>query len=155
MEAPVIKDIPTQTVIAMRHTGDHDAIAGVHHELRTWAKEHDVEITGPGTTVFLGQLHEFDPKIGTFEVCLPIAAPVEASDPVACKELPAVKVAAVKVKGPYADIPGHYSEFLAWADSESWEIIGPPREVYIKHPDASGGGDPSEFVTEIQFPVNA
>ena len=46
-------------------------------------------------------------------------------------------------------------EFLAWADAEGWEIVGDPREVYLVHPDASGGGDPEQFVTELQFPVNA
>ena len=52
-----------------------------------------------------------------------------------------MQVAYVTVKGPYSRMPGHYTEFLAWDDWEGWEIIGPPREVYIKHPDAEGKGE--------------
>jgi effector-binding domain-containing protein len=44
---------------------------------------------------------------------------------------------------------------LAWLNAEGWEITGPPREVYIKRPDARGKGDPHTFITEIQFPVGA
>ena len=42
---------------------------------------------------------------------------------------------------------------LAWLDAEGWDVVGPPREVYLKRPDAKGKGDPKEFVTEIQFPI--
>jgi effector-binding domain-containing protein len=62
-------------------------------------------------------------------------------------------VASVTVKGPYAQIPAHYTEMLAWLSAEGWEIDGPPREVYIKRPKADGSGDPAAFVTEIQFPI--
>ncbi len=32
-------------------------------------------------------------------------------------------------------------------------IVGQPRQVYLKRPDSRGKGDPKEFVTEIQFPI--
>ena len=59
------------------------------------------------------------------------------------------------VKGPYSNIPTRYTEMLAWLSAEGWETVGPPREVYIERSDAQGGGNPGDFVTEIQFPVSS
>jgi effector-binding domain-containing protein len=65
------------------------------------------------------------------------------------------KLDAAQVNGPYKQTPSHYTEMLAWLDAEGWDVVGPPREVYLKRPDAKGKGDPKEFVTEIQFPIKA
>jgi effector-binding domain-containing protein len=63
------------------------------------------------------------------------------------------KLDAAQVNGPYKQTPSHYTEMLAWLDAENWDVVGPPREVYLKRPDATGKGDSNEFVTEIQFPI--
>jgi len=84
---------------------------------------------------------------------MPVAVGVEGDADVAVKELPAATVASVVVKGPYTEIPAHYTELLAWLDYSGWQVAGHPREVYIKHPAPDGSGDPKEFLTEIQFPV--
>ena len=155
MEAPEQKPCEAQTVIAMKHQGSHDDIGGVYHQLHRWAREHGVTLTGPGFTVFLSPPEEFDPRSGTFEVCLPVESASQGDAKVTVKEVPACTVAYVTVKGPYSEIPAHYTEMLAWLQVQGWEIAGPPREVYLKRPDERGGGDPSQFITEIQFPIRA
>jgi len=153
MDAPEKKRVQAQTVIALEHRGSYDDIGAVFHQVREWARTHDVEVAGRGLTVFLDPPSEFDPRSAVFEVCLPVAS-APAGDPrVQVKELPACTVASARVQGPYSDIPAHYTEMIAWLSAEGWEIAGPPREVYIRRPDAQGRGDPKEFVTEIQFPI--
>jgi len=153
MEAPEKKKLDAQTVISIRHTGSHDEIGKVYHELYEWARANDVKIAGPGLTIFHSSPSEMDSQTAVFEVCLQVESPPKGDGRITVKELPACTVAYVTVKGPYDQIPAHYTELHAWLDVEGWELTGPPREVYIKRPDAAGGGDPNEFVTEIQFPV--
>jgi len=153
MDAPEKKHFEARTVISMKHTGSHDEIGKVYHELHEWAREKDVKVEGPGITTFLVPANEYDPQSSVFEICLPVAAGTAGDDRVDVKELPACTVASVVVKGPYSEIAAHYAEAVAWLSSEGWETAGPPREIYIKRPDGQGGGEPSEFVTEIQFPI--
>ena len=153
MEAPEKKKCKEQTVISMKHTGAHDEIGQVYHQLYEWASRNNVTASGPGLTIFLSPPSELDPGSSVFEVCLPVPPETMGDAQVAVRTLPACTIASITVKGPYSDIPAHYSEMLAWLSAEGWPRAGPPREVYLKRPDAKGGGDPSEFLTEIQFPI--
>ena len=153
MDAPQRKKVPSQTAISLKHSGRHDEIGGVYHELYEWAGARKVQVTGSGLTIFLQAPNEFDPNSGLFEVCLPVKAGAKGDGRIAVKELSGCTVASVVVKGPYSQIPAHYTELLAWLSAEGWEIAGAPREVYIKRPSRSGKPDPSQFVTEIQFPI--
>jgi len=153
MDAPQRKEVPAQTVIAMRHEGNHDEIGKVYRALYEWAEQKGVEVIGKGLTVFLNRPNEFDPKSAVFDVCLQVPKGTSGDENVTVKELAACEVYAARVKGAYDTIPAHYSELLAWMDADGAEVAGAPREVYINRPKADGGGDPAEFVTEIQFPI--
>lgn len=154
MEQVQKKQIPAQTVVCLEHTGAHNQIGLVYHELAVWAKKNNVKATGPAFTRFLEAPNEFDVDSGQFEVCMPVAAGQKPDGKLKVKSFPACTVAYSVVKGPYEKIPAHYSELLAWLDAQGWEISGEPREVYIKHPEGAGKVDPKEFVTEIQFPIS-
>lgn len=153
MEALQRKQIAAQPVICLQHTGKHDDIGKIYHQLYQWADAHKVTVTGPGMAIFLRSAQEPGPARGRFEVCLPVSGEVCGDQEVAAKKLPAGTVAYATVTGPYQEIPAHYDEILAWMAVQGMAPSGPPREVYRRHPDVSGGGDPAEFVTEIQFPV--
>ena len=154
MEEPTRKELDAATVISVAHQGSYDEIGSVYREIYDWAGKHGVDIRGDGLTVFLSPPNEFDWQSALFEVCLPVQGDVEGDARVTVKDLPECTVASVVVKGPYSEIPARYSEMLAWISANGWEITAPPREVYISRPDAKGKGDPNEFVTEIQFPIN-
>ena len=153
MQAPEMKDVPAQTVIAIEHRGGHDEIGQVYHKLHEWAQARGLIVTGRGLTIFLGPPSESGSQTRAFEVCLPVASTPAGDAAVKVRVLPGCTVAAVTVKGGYDRIPAHYAEMLAWLSAEGREIVGAPREVYIKRPDARGGGEPEEFLTEIQFPI--
>jgi len=153
MEAPQRKRIGPQTVAYLDHTGPYSDIAAVHHRLYAWAKQAGVTPAGPAFTVFLQSPDELNWQAGRFEVCLPVPKATPPTGGIRIQTLPATDVLAITVTGPYADMPAHYSEFLAWIDVEGASITGPPRETYLVHPAASGSGDPKKFRTEILFPV--
>ena len=153
MESLQNKTLDAVKVVYLQHTGAHADIGKVYHELHAWLREKGVPAAGPGMTVFLTPPSEYDAASAVFEVCVPVIGDLAGDGKVSCKELPACTVACATVTGPYHEMSAHYSEILAWLSAQGMEVAGPPREVYIKHPGAQGGGDPAEFVTEIQFPI--
>jgi len=155
MEAPERKHIGRRTVACLEHTGPYSEIGRVHHKLHQWARSVGVEPVGHAFTVFLAPPDELNWQAGRFEVCFPVPKGTHSSGDVQVKEVRAADVLSVVVEGPYSEMPAHYAEFLAWLSVEGAVVAGPPREVYLVHPDTSGQGDPREFRTEIQFPVDA
>jgi effector-binding domain-containing protein len=73
-------------------------------------------------------------------------------DRVKVRELAAVAQMACTVhEGSYDGFTDAYGRLLGWIETRGYRIVGPNREIYIKGPGAEY--EPSEYVTEIQFPV--
>lgn len=155
MEEPQRKHIEAMTVACLHHEGSHDDIGSVYHKLYAWVKENGIEPTGAPFTVFAEPVDALDWEQSRFVVCLPVPEGTAAFSNVTVKTLPAVDVLATVVQGPYSEIPAHYTEFLSWIDYAGVEVSGPPREVYLVHPNADASADPAAFRTEIQFPIRA
>lgn len=58
-------------------------------------------------------------------------------------------VAATRHVGPYDALSATYAQLQAWIADHSYEVIGPPEEVYHSEP----GTAPEETVTEVLIPV--
>lgn len=64
-------------------------------------------------------------------------------------ELPATRVASVVHHGDFSEFGQGHAVLLEWIDANGYQIVGPYRELYIKHDKANL----SESTTEIQYPV--
>jgi effector-binding domain-containing protein len=105
-----------------------------------------------GPTLFICYDTEFKEKDVDIEAGVPIAKAIPDSGRVKIYELPGMEQAACTVyKGPYENIGEAYSAIMAWAESNSYRITGPDRELYLTSP--TDTQNPAEYVTEIQFPV--
>ena len=71
------------------------------------------------------------------------------TDRVNVYELPPTQVAAVVHQGNFDEFTQGHAALLEWIDANGYRIVGPYREIYIKH-DKKHLGD---TITEIQFPV--
>lgn len=84
-------------------------------------------------------------------VAVPIGNDIGSSDRVRVEELPgAEQMASVVHKGPFATLSQAYGALFKWTDENGYRIAGPNRELYLQY---ERQGDPNEWVTEIQFPV--
>jgi DNA-binding transcriptional MerR regulator len=83
------------------------------------------------------------------EAVVPIDRPLHGTDRVSVYELPSTQVAAVVHHGEFEDFTQGHAALLDWIDSNGYRIVGPYREIYIRH-DKS---ELSDSTTEIQFPV--
>jgi effector-binding domain-containing protein len=59
-------------------------------------------------------------------------------------------MASVVHHGPFATLDSAYNSVLSWIERNGYTITGPGREINLEY---ERGGDQSNFVTEIQYPV--
>lgn len=66
-------------------------------------------------------------------------------------ELPGEEqMASVIHNGALSGLPLAYEAIMKWVEANSYQIVGPSRELNLEY---ERDGDPSKYVTEIQFPV--
>jgi DNA-binding transcriptional MerR regulator len=83
------------------------------------------------------------------EAVVQIDRPMPGTDQVKVYEIPATQVASVVHQGDFEDFTQGHAALLEWIDANGYRIVGPYRELYIKHHKSNL----SDTTTEIQFPV--
>jgi DNA-binding transcriptional MerR regulator len=83
------------------------------------------------------------------EAVVQIDRTLPGTDQVKVYELPATQVASVVHQGDFEDFTQGHAALLEWIDANGYRVVGPYREIYIKHDKANL----SDTTTEIQFPV--
>jgi DNA-binding transcriptional MerR regulator len=83
------------------------------------------------------------------EAIVVIDRPLPGTDQVKIYELAPTQVAAVVHHGNFEEFTQGHAALLEWIDANGYQIVGPYREIYIKH----DKGELSDSTTEIQFPV--
>jgi DNA-binding transcriptional MerR regulator len=107
-------------------------------------------ITGKPLCLFYdGEYREGD---ADFEPCMPIAKPMEANG-IAIHELPAVRCVTLIHRGPYEELRRSYAKLLKYAKEHNYKLSLPSREVYLKGPGMIFRGNPKNYLTEIQLPI--
>lgn len=86
------------------------------------------------------------------EVVEPITSPIAGNESVNAGTLPAVeKMACIVHKGPFDTMWKTSESLFAWIKENGYKVSGPVREIYHKGEWATG--DPNEYITELQAPV--
>jgi len=83
------------------------------------------------------------------EALVQIDQSLPGTDQVKVYELPATQVASVVHQGNFEDFTQGHAALLEWIDANGYKIVGPYREIYLKHDKT----DLADTTTEIQFPV--
>ncbi len=119
-------------------------------EVYGYATSQGAVIAGPGFDLW----HEDGPPSGAdmaVEAAFPIVAPIPDSERVKVSHLPAVETMASAIhRGPFRGIGQAHEAIVRWTKANGRRICGPSREVYLQY---ERDGDPSAYVTEVQYPV--
>jgi effector-binding domain-containing protein len=107
-----------------------------------------LELAGPPFLVMLGPIEE--DAGGDIELCFPLPAPFQGEGEVYGREVEGGTMASTVHRGPYDEVGPAYHTLTGWIQEHGHEILGPSREVYLSNPDQT---PPSEYLTEIQFPI--
>jgi effector-binding domain-containing protein len=147
----VIKKVPPQKVVSIRKImPNYGATGQLFGKLGPFVFQAGAQMIGP--PLFICHDEEFKDKDVDIEVAFPIGKDVPSKGDFKCHELPGYNQMATTVhKGSYDTIPPAYTALMRWVEANGYQIIGPSREVYFTDP--SSNTPPSEYVTEVQFPV--
>ena len=148
----IVKKVQPQIVASMRGIlptyGDVETFYG--EIFKHLGKKMIFKPTGP--TMLICHDGEYKEKDVDVEVVVPIKKSVSSSEKVKVYELPVLEQAASTIyKGPYEGIGEAYSELMTWIQNNGYTVDGPDREIYLASPYDTK--DPSQYVTEIQFPI--
>jgi effector-binding domain-containing protein len=146
----VIKKVPAQTIASVRDTITVEGIAQLFGELFGYLGQLGLGPAGPPVGIYYDE--EFREGAIDAEIAAPVAGKVPEGGRTKVRELPAIEQAASIIhEGAYENVGGTYGQLLKWVEANGYRIAGPIREVYVQGVEA--GRDPSDYVTEIQLPV--
>ncbi len=83
------------------------------------------------------------------EAIVPIDRALKGNERIKVYELSPILVVSVVHQGKFEDFTQGHAALLEWIDSNGYKIVGPYREIYIKHDKRNL----SNSMTEIQIPV--
>lgn len=148
----VIKKVEPVKVLALRDVvPSYQSMGALWGELGQVAQRHGISPTGPSLAKYYDESYkESDVDV---EVMFPIAGGTLPADSRATiHELEGVEEMAVIIrKGDYSDFTEQYQALMGWITDNGYEIASYNREIYLQGPES--GVDPSDYITEIQFPV--
>lgn len=107
-----------------------------------------------GKPLLLHYDSEYREDDADFEACLPIRQP-KSVEGASVRELPGGRCIALVHKGPYDQMGRSYAKVFKWIKDRNYKVVLPTREVYLKGPGMIFKGNPKNYVTEIQVPVEA
>ena len=111
--------------------------------------QHGATAIMPGITLYYDSEYcERDVHVGA---CLSFEGTLSDGEEVKVVELPAVEtMASVIHHGSFSGLKQAYDVILKWIEANGYHVSGPNRELNLEY---EAGGDESQFVTEVQVPV--
>ena len=147
----VLKKVVAMTVASLRDIiPTYSEIGQLYGELFAYLGRQRISPVGPPFAIYHGE--EYRERDVDAEAAVPIAKSMPSAERVKVRELPAVEeMACIVHQGSYDTVCEAYNRLLTWIEANGCRISGPNREVYVKGPGADH--QPSDYVTELQFPV--
>jgi DNA-binding transcriptional MerR regulator len=87
-----------------------------------------------------------------FEACMPISQQKQVPG-IDVRELPECRAVTLVHKGPYEQLGRSYARVLKYMHDKGLKMQIPTREIYVKGPGMIFKGNPNNYLTEIQIPV--
>ncbi len=148
----VIKNTSAMLVVSRRvmvPTNDQvpQYLDKAYMEVYGYIHEQSVKDTGPCFTLWHSPSDVYENE--DVEAIVPIERPLKGTDRVQVYELSSTQVASVVHHGNFEDFTQGHAAILEWIDSNGYQIVGPYREIYIKHDQ----NELSDSTTDVQFPV--
>lgn len=146
-----VRSIEPVTIASVRDViPTYDYTGQLFGELMGYLMRNRAKFNGPP----MGLCHdtEYKEEDVDMEVAMPVDASAIGSDRIRVYELPAVEIAACLLhKGDYHLLPESYEALMNWIGANDYQIAGTDRQIYLRT--FADVADPSDCLTEIQFPV--
>ena len=116
-------------------------------EAWNYVKENGAKETGPSMALWHQGAEILANEVA--EAAFPIDRMLPGTDRVKVYELPQTQVASAVHHGAFENFVQLHGALLTWIEANGYHVVGPYREIYIKH-------DPenmSDSATEVQYPI--
>ena len=148
----VLKTAPAMLVVSRRvtiPTNDQvpQYLGPAFNEAYDYVRQQGAQDTGPCLALWHSPSDVYENEDA--EALVPIDRQLPGTERVKVYQLPAAQVAALVHQGNFEDFTQGHAALLEWIDANGYQIVGPYREIYIRH-DKKHLADTT---TEIQFPV--
>jgi len=156
LDTVAVKDLPAGLGLVVVHEGPYENIAESFGKAFALATETKTMFMPQATCIFLNNPAEVaDPKDLRTEVIVALMPmgppPTKAPEGSELRAIPAVKVAAMTVRGPYGIHEGEsIGRIMAWLGQQNGRPAGPPRVLYMHNPAMTV---PEDQVSEVQVPI--
>jgi DNA-binding transcriptional MerR regulator len=88
------------------------------------------------------------------EACVPVMPAAREQSILQVYELPAVDQMACTIHhGPFTGLINGFTALFKWVDANGYQMAGPDREIYLRHPSKTDFANDTQAVTELQVPV--
>lgn len=124
------------------------ALGRLFGSIMDYLKVQNRTIAGPATALYHDM--EYNETNVLLEATLPIDKAMPETDQIKVKTLPADHMASVIHHGPFTELEPAYDAMFHWIEANNYTITGPSRELTLQY---DPNGDPKDYVTELQFPV--
>jgi effector-binding domain-containing protein len=148
----VVKTVPAMMVASCRATiptNDQvpEYLKPAYAKVYDYLRQEGVKDNGLCLTVWHSPADVYENEDA--EAVVPVDRSLPGTDQVNVYELPSAQVASVVHQGNFEDFTQGHAALLEWIDANGYRIVGPYREIYIKHDKSNL----SDTTTEIQIPV--
>jgi DNA-binding transcriptional MerR regulator/effector-binding domain-containing protein len=141
------KTVPPMLVAGIRTKGKYGDVGPLFGKLCRGAGG---AVGGPPMTLYYDM--EYKETDADFEACIPLKKKKDIAG-ADVRELCGGKCVALVHKGAYDELHGSYQRLMTYIKEKGYQVIAPPREIYIKGPGMIFRGNPKKYITEIQFLV--
>ncbi len=148
----VVKTVPAMLVASRRvtiPTNDQvpEYLAPAYKEVYDYIRKQGLKDDGQCMTLWHSPAEVYENEDAEAVVAVDRLLP--GTEDVKIYKLPPTQVAAVVHHGDFEEFTQGHAALLEWIDANGYQIVGPYREIYIKHKK----NHLSDTITEIQFPV--
>jgi DNA-binding transcriptional MerR regulator len=147
-EQPAFCEVPRFLVASLRFKGRYE---GVGSRFALLYKLFGRYAAGPPLMLYHDT--EYLEDGADLEACLPLKASRRAAEGVRIVELPAIKALRLTHRGSYATIGNAYGRAFKALGDRGLSAQPPSREIYLKGPGMILRGDPTKYVTRLEFPI--
>jgi len=141
------KAVPTILIAGIRTKGKYGDVGPLFGKLCRGARG---AAAGPPMTLHYDM--EYKDSDADFEACVPLKRKKDIAG-ANVRELPGGKCVSLIHKGPYEELHNSYQRIISYLKEKGYQVIAPPREIYLEGPGMIFRGNPRKYVTEIQFLV--
>jgi effector-binding domain-containing protein len=150
-----LKTVPQHQVAYIYQIGSYDKIPECLGAVIEWISQKGLQVKDPIYGLYYNSPLEVAPEELEWEVGAGFEGELdteisedEDGQEVQLQTISEHQVVSTVFKGPYGEASSVYVDLYQYTAQNDLKIVGPVKEIYLNNPQ-----DPSESLTEVQFPV--